>query len=308
MRLTDLIRRSAILLYTLPALAGAATDSPGPVTNYISRVVPVSAPHSAQRQFGAFRPLHVHVATVVAPTPSAIASGLGSWNLLATLPGIAVVHDISFVSAKVGYAAGEHGLVLKTIDGGKTWNSVMSIDNAYSYYWYGIQALSEQELVVSGTYLAPYTDAFATLRRSHDGGAHWSDDIVLGGTNWAFREHFFDSTHGIVLGQQSPNYTIPSFVTSNGGSSATDWNTVLADSSEGWFANQFSALPNGHVRASGISYCESASIQTPWTCKPSIDPVFDGETFFFDDNHGWVGGGSINPTVEGWLHRTDDSG
>lgn len=97
-------------------------------------------------------------------------------------------------------------------------------------------------------------------------------------------------------------------MTSNGGASATDWSLVTADPGEDWFLNEFSALPNGHVRASGISYCESVNIETPWSCKPSIDPVFDGETFFFDDNHGWVSGGSISPTVEGWLHRTDDGG
>lgn len=198
MRFTNLIRRSAILLYTLPALATAAADSPGPLTNYVARVVPVSANHSVQRRLGALRPLHVPVPGAATPALSTITSGLGSWNLLATLPGISVIHDISFVSAKVGYAAGEQGLVLKTVDGGKTWTSAMSIDNGGSYYWFGIQALSEQDIVVSGTYLAPFTDPFATLRWSHDGGAHWSDDVVLGvTTNWAYREHFFDSTHGI---------------------------------------------------------------------------------------------------------------
>ena len=39
-----------------------------------------------------------------------------------------------------------------------------------------------------------------------------------------------------------------------------------------------------------------------------MDEVFDGPTFFHDDQFGWVGGGSISPTVEGWVHRTADGG
>src|SRR5438093_1007784 len=31
-------------------------------------------------------------------------------------------------------------------------------------------------------------------------------------------------------------------------------------------------------------------------------------TFFHDDQFGWVGGGTISPTVEGWVHRTADGG
>ena len=42
--------------------------------------------------------------------------------------------------------------------------------------------------------------------------------------------------------------------------------------------------------------------------RPSVDSVFDGPVFFVDDNHGWVGGGLISPSVEGWIHRTTDGG
>jgi len=52
------------------------------------------------------------------------------WTLLATLHG-AVIHDISFPSSKVGYAAAELGQVWKTSDGGKTWSEIMNLGFPY---------------------------------------------------------------------------------------------------------------------------------------------------------------------------------
>jgi photosystem II stability/assembly factor-like uncharacterized protein len=39
-----------------------------------------------------------------------------------------------------------------------------------------------------------------------------------------------------------------------------------------------------------------------------VDSVFDGPTFFVNNQQGWVGGGEISPSVEGWVHRTTDGG
>ena len=303
------IRLSAISMIAAPAFAIAAADVSAPPVDYVSHAVPVTA-NAMQHRAGAFRPLQMDRAATAISKRSANAEAFGSWNLLATLSGVSVIHDISFVSTQVGYAAGERGLVLKTIDGGKTWTSAMS-SNTDSYYWYGIQALTEQDLLVSGFYDGPPIDSspseFAVVRWSHDGGTTWSDDIVLP-TDTAFRAHFFDASKGIVLAAESPNYIVPAFLTQDGGATSADWAIVTADPNEDWFGSQFSALATGSTRASGISYCASANYGTDWNCGPSVDAVFDGATFFLDETHGWVGGGSISPTVEGWLHRTTDGG
>jgi len=44
----------------------------------------------------------------------------------------AVIHDISFLNAKIGYAAVEAGQVWKTTDGGAHWKEVLNL----SYPWY----------------------------------------------------------------------------------------------------------------------------------------------------------------------------
>ena len=72
------------------------------------------------------------------PTKSNSQPGIGHvnskanpWKLQATLPR-AVIHDISFLNAKIGYAAAEAGQVWKTTDGGAHWKEVLNL----SYPWY----------------------------------------------------------------------------------------------------------------------------------------------------------------------------
>ena len=49
------------------------------------------------------------------------------------------------------------------------------------------------------------------------------------------------------------------------------------------------------------TYCDSVNGGADWACRASIDSVFDGPTFFKNDQAGWVGGGEISPKVEGWV-------
>ena len=103
-----------------------------------------------------------------------------SWRLQATLSG--VVTDLAFPSATVGYAAAELGRVWKTTDGGETWNSIM--DLGFPYYWYGVDALSEDEVVVSGFDNSNFR---GLVRWSHDGGQTWDPEIVLTTDGWSTR-------------------------------------------------------------------------------------------------------------------------
>jgi len=265
------------------------------VVHYISDRVPVQAP---LRELAADRPY-------VATTPRAkqpVGTGANPWRLQATLPG-AVVHDIAFPTASVGYAAAELGQVWKTSDGGEHWTRIMNL--GFPYYWYGVYAFSEQDLVVSGFDNQAFS---AILRWSHDGGDTWSDDVVLTDQGWSMRVRFADADHGLVMdlvNQSAPNMA---HYTLDGGAVATDWSDVVPDANGGWFGNQFSLLASGRARASGITYCDSADFGADWACRPPADPVFDGPTFFVGEMNGWVGGGSISPDVEGWVHRTIDGG
>lgn len=290
-------RRTAAAAFALAVLTGssaAAADSKSTVT-YESHRTPVQG---VQRAFKAERP-HVSVAQHADP---AVGAGANPWRLQATLPG-AVVHDIAFPSAQVGYAAAELGQVWKTSDAGENWTKVMDV--GFPLYWYGVHAFNENDVVVSG-----FDNQAATgvVRWSHDGGATWTGDIVLVKQGWSSRVRFADDDVGLVMDIVNFNETNSAHYTSTGGLAPADWADVVPDADGGWFGNQFSLLPNGRARASGVTYCDSTNAGAAWDCGPSIDPVFDGPVHFFDEANGWVGGGSISPEVAGWLHRTSDGG
>jgi photosystem II stability/assembly factor-like uncharacterized protein len=234
----------------------------------------------------------------------AVASTTHKWKLLATLSG-AVIHDISFPTVSVGYAAAELGQVWKTTDGGTNWTEIMNL--GFPYYWYGVCALTEKDVVISGFNDNNFE---GMIRWSHDGGKTWTSDIVLTTTGWSDRVRFANTEDGLVVDQLSTGQGQPNLAhyTTDGGAEATDWTSVVPDPNGGWFGNQFSLLPNLHARMSGITYCASNDGGAEWTCRSSIDSVFDGPTFFSNNKAGWVGGGEISPKVEGWVHRTTDGG
>jgi photosystem II stability/assembly factor-like uncharacterized protein len=236
------------------------------------------------------------------PKVSRVSPEANPWKLQATLPG-AVIHDISFPTTSIGYAAAELGQIWKTTDGGSKWTEIMNL--GFPYYWFGVKALTAKDVVISG-----FNDSTeeGIIRWSHDGGTTWTSDIVLTRTGWSYRVRFANDKDGLVLdglATKSPN---AAHYTTHGGAHASNWTSVVPDPNGGWFGNEFSLLTNLHARASGITYCDSSNDGATWTCRPSIDSVFDGPVFFSNDTSGWVGGGEISPNVEGWVHRTADGG
>jgi len=141
---------------------------------------------------------------------------------------------------------------------------------------------------------------------THDGGQTWSDTLTINPTyNPTSRIHFWDSNTGVAMSFAEPNYA---FRTTTGGLALTDWSRAEVDPNGGWFGAQFSALPNGHMRISGITFCESLDYAATFNCRPSIDAGSDFATFFLDDERGWVGGGWISVPMMGYIHRTLDGG
>ena len=283
---------SSILLLTIYISHAAAQSAP---VHHVSRKVPVQG---ASTELSADRP---YVAPAPSPQLRAHANG-NTWTLQATLPG-AVIHDISFSSATTGYAAAEGGQIWKTVNGGQNWTLALNL--GYPYYFYGVDAINAKNIVASGFYDS--SSFYGFIRWSHDGGKTWGSDIILTDTGWVQRVRFLKK-NGLILdlingAENTAQYT------SDGGTAVADWTSVVDDTDGGWFGLEFSLLKNSHARATGVDFCSSPNAGASWSCGPSVDPVFDGEVFFLNnDKDGWVASGEISPNVEGWVHTTTDGG
>jgi photosystem II stability/assembly factor-like uncharacterized protein len=284
--------RLTIVSLALVSASGWAQEG-GTVGTHVSRMVPVK---TVTRTLSAERPV---VLPAVRPDSSRVTSRTNTWKLLATLPD-AIIHDMVFVTTKLGYAAAEGGQVWKTTDGGVTWSLILNLGDPY--YFYGVSAINAKEVVVSG-FIDSTTEQEGIIRWTENGGESWSDDLVLS-TASLQRVRFAKTVNGLVLDLTGGTVQY----TSNGGAVASDWGTVTANSDGAWFGLQFTLLSNLHAFASGINFCSSTDAGAAWTCGPSIDPVFDGPVLFRDDAQGWVGGGEIYPSVAGWVHLTTNGG
>ena len=283
------------LVLFVPIFA-AAQDST-PLTHHVSAKVPVLTSPS-QRELSAERPL-----TLPNNTQPTQMTPAHNWKLQASLPGT-VIHDISFASATVGYAAAEAGQIWKTTNGGKSWTEILNLD--YPYYFYGVSALTANDIAITGIYDS--STFYGLLRWSHDGGQTWTDDIVLSDVDFLQRVRFPKTDNGLIMDLDRGSSGNNAQYTTDGGATAGDWTTVIDNTDGGWFGLEYSILPNLHGRASGINFCSSPNGGAKWSCGPSVDSVFDGPVFFLNDTYGWVGGGEISPNVEGWAHVTTNGG
>ena len=289
----SLITAIAIAVCVTPIAASAQTDNT--IARHVAARIPVQG---SSREMSAERPTQLSSHQ----TSGTVGPKGNPWKLQATLPG-AVIHDISFPTAKIGYAAAEAGQIWKTTDGGAHWKEVLNL--SFPWYWYGVHAFNAKDVVISGFYDSSKFEGI--IRWSHDGGATWTNDIVLTSTGWVQRVRFANRKDGLIMDLVDGSTNSAQYTT-DGGATAGDWTNVVSNPDGGWFLLEFSLLPNLHARASGINYCDSTDAGAVWTCGPSIDSVFDGEVFFANDKSGWVGGGEISPNVEGWVHRTTDGG
>jgi hypothetical protein len=180
------------------------------------------------------RPAKVTLPTAVGRRTQSAQPQTNPWRLQATLSG--VVTDLAFPSATVGYAAAELGRVWKTTDGGETWNSIM--DLGFPYYWYGVHALSEEDVVVSGFDNSNFR---GLLRWSHDGGQTWEPEIVIMTDGWSTRVRFADVMNGLVMDLLSLSQPNAAHYTTNGGQVADDWTQLTPDPNGGWLVTSLAS-------------------------------------------------------------------
>jgi photosystem II stability/assembly factor-like uncharacterized protein len=228
-----------------------------------------------------------------------VARGEPNWQQL-TVPGGVYLRAISMASAQVGFAAGELGKVLRTTDGGDTWQYVLN--QGFPYYYYGCQAIDEQTVIVSGF---QNQSGEGIIRWSEDGGQTWGPVVALpgpGGVKWLAHVEFIDPDRGIVEAAWAGGI----HRTTNGGRTADDWTYV--EPSGSWFLGTFTYLPDGRVWLAGIDIVNSPDHGVSWSQLPSTSAIFDGPIAILESNQGFVGGGTISPAVAGWVYETSDGG
>ena len=281
---------ASMIVPTVSAIAGTADGSTQ--TTYVSARVPIVG---SSKALSAVRAPGLSPKQVTPPGERA-----NTWTKLGGMSG-AVVHDVTFVSPTVGYAAAELGQIWQTTDGGNHWTAILN--RGFPYYYYGIY-VSGEIVIASG-----FNDQTGEglLSQSDDGGTTWNQDTILSSNAWAGRVRFAHGVkHGLAMNGQGAAGSAPNIAwwSRNG----RKWHTDVPDPNGGWFGYQFSLLKDRTAYASGITFCKSADTGADWSCAPPADQVFDGPTQFVSDDIGWTGGGEISPDVAGWLHRTTDGG
>jgi photosystem II stability/assembly factor-like uncharacterized protein len=227
-------------------------------------------------------------------------SGIASitWEKM-TVPGGLYLRAISMGSPTVGFAAGELGVVVRTVDGGDTWQTILN--QGFPYYYYGVHALDELHVVISGFQNAT---GEGIIRWSEDGGDSWGPVISLvspGFLDWLIGVEFAGKGFGVVQG-----FSGQVFASTTGGRTADDW--AVSTPSENWYLGTFTVLGDGRAWISGYDTVYSDDFGQEWSMLPGADPLFDGPIAVRAGGKGFTGGGSISPQVAGWVYGTDDGG
>ncbi|MBT8339853.1 MAG: hypothetical protein HKP58_01670 [Desulfatitalea sp.] len=97
---------------------------------------------------------------------------------------------VSFTDEKIGYIVGMQGIVLKTIDGGRTWTKMKPAGEANLF---AVQFIDAQKGWAVGD--------FGTIVHTNDGGRIWEKQS-LDDTDINFNGcHFMDADRGVVVGE-----------------------------------------------------------------------------------------------------------
>lgn len=95
-----------------------------------------------------------------------------TWNIIRDIPQAPWLLAVDFVDSQTGYAVGEDGLVLKTVDGGDSWTELSLPGNAANRNYNDVVFFDANNgMIVGGN---ESNDAIRTVLKTTDGGASWS--------------------------------------------------------------------------------------------------------------------------------------
>ena len=190
---------------------------------------------------------------------TADADGLLDETLPVSWQSEAALNDVCFIDRQHGWAAGDHGTILRTTDGGETWKTIaqlnqtvianggsngsvslaeklrgvsnrqviksgsinQSSESKYTCQLTGIFFLDQQHGWACGGYAVPYLDRTqSVVLRTADGGMSWR--VLHNTAAPALKQiHFNSLRSGWAVGQGSHKYRSGIYFTHNGGSTWT---------------------------------------------------------------------------------------
>jgi photosystem II stability/assembly factor-like uncharacterized protein len=150
----------------------------------------------------------------------------------------ATLRAVHFVDASEGWAVGDDGVILHTIDGGQSWERQASGVRASLRGMYFIDSFVG---FVVGRENLPFEGSAGVILFTNDGGVQWKR-VALPDMPGLHAVHFFNPTMGFVVGETSGACPSGIFSTDDAGKT---WKLVAGERHPGWRTAQFSDPQHG---------------------------------------------------------------
>ena len=199
----------------------------------------------------------------------------------------ATLHAVQFVGSRNGWAAGDHGTVWKSDDGGQSWSLLPTPTSASLR---SVCFLTAQVGWVAGGSTQAFTGVGAgVLLKTTDGGRSWEEPAEnLPPLNSV---RFFGTDDGIAVGEATPQFPTGVLITSDGGHS---WTSVEGEHCSGWLAADFIELEHGIVAGDRgrLTFAADLKVVKPRNDRRSLRSIRAVD--LIDGLNGWaVGDGGL---------------
>lgn len=138
------------------------------------------------------------------------------------------LREVQFLDARLGWACGDRGTILRTEDGGTTWVVVpSSVDCRLDSLWF---ADARNGWAVGGYELPGSARRVGVVVATNDGGTTWRRMSTLG-LPWLHRVRFADAQVGYAIGEISTRERSGIFITRDGG---RNWSALTGFAPQAW--------------------------------------------------------------------------
>lgn len=156
----------------------------------------------------------------------------------------ATLRDVVLLGTANGWAVGDQGTILRTGDGGKSWDPVFLGEPLQQYSLHSICFLTDRVGWIAGGTVLPVGGVDqGIILSTRDGGSTWS---VLPDRTLPYLRHiqFFDLEQGLAVGERSRRFPTGILRTTDGGQS---WQPVTGESVGRWNTAAFITPDTGLI-------------------------------------------------------------